>query len=95
MLGVLFATIPNPPIQEADMDEIVGAVPVSNSATLCIGGITGAEAKRAREAGHDLDGTGYYLFLASEDDPKKPIEVLAKLWSASAAERLARIMRAD
>ncbi|WP_143596163.1 hypothetical protein [Tistlia consotensis] len=76
------------------MDEIVGAVPVSNSATLCIGGISSAEAERAREAGHDLDGMGYYLFLASQDDPEKPIEVLAKFWSASAAERLARMIAA-
>ena len=77
------------------MDEPFGAIPISNSAMLCIGGITGAEAGRAREAGFDVDGTGYYLFLASQNNPSEPVEVLAKFWSASAAERLARILLSD
>lgn len=77
------------------MDEVLGAIAVSNSATLCVGGITSVEAARAREAGYDLDGTGYYLFLTSHGDPEKPVEVLAKFWSPSAAERLARMITAD
>jgi hypothetical protein len=77
------------------MDELVGAISLTNSAVLCVGGITNREAKRARDAGLDVDGIGYYLFLASQDDPQKPIEVLAKFWSASAAERIAKLVAAE
>lgn len=77
------------------MDDSVGAMPLSGSVVLCIGGITHAEAQRARHSGQEIDGTGYYLFSASRDDPKKPIEILAKFWSASAAERIARLVAAD
>lgn len=77
------------------MDESFGMIAVSNSAVLCVGGITRAEAELAQQNGHDVDGTGYYLFLASHSDPAKPIEVLAKIWSVSAAEKIARLMGAD
>lgn len=77
------------------MDDLVGAISLTNSAVLCIGGITHNEAQRARDQGQDIDGSGYYLFLASRDDPNKPIEVLAKFWSASDAERIARMVAAD
>lgn len=77
------------------MDDAVGAFPISNSASLCVGGISNAEAQRARDAGHEVDGTGYYLFLANHSEPEQPIEILAKFWSASAAERLAKMIAAN
>lgn len=77
------------------MEEYFGALPVSNSMSLCVGGITETEAAQAREAGIESDGTGYFLFLASQIDPTKPVEVVAKFDSPSAAERLARLLHAD
>ena len=77
------------------MSEFFGMIPISNTSALCVGGITQPEVNRAKEDGHEVDGTGYYLFLASQDDPSKPIEVLAKFWSASAAEKLARALSSD
>ncbi len=74
------------------MEEYFGSVPVSNSTILCVGGITNAEADRAKEEGLELDGRGYYLFLASNAEPNKPIEILAKFATNSAAEKLARML---
>jgi hypothetical protein len=76
------------------MDEFFGMVPLSNAAALCVGGISRAEAIEANERGVEADGRGYYLFLASQEDPHKPVEILAKFSSASAAEKLARLMPA-
>ena len=73
------------------MEEYFGLFPVSNAKALCVGGITEKEAEAAREDGIDCDGMGYYLFLSNEDDPQKPIEVLAKFSTNSAAEKLARL----
>src|SRR5260221_88205 len=42
------------------------------------------------EDGLPIDGLGYYLFVVSHAEPQKPIEVLAKLISDSAASTLAR-----
>jgi hypothetical protein len=78
------------------MDEYFGSFPVSNSTMLCVGGITGAEARRAQDDGLHVDGFGYYLFLASDAEPTRPIEILAKFPTLSAAEKLARLfLRAE
>jgi hypothetical protein len=78
------------------MEEYFGSVAVTNSTILCVGSITNAEAERAQEDGLELDGRGYYLFLASDAEPSRPIEVLAKFATLAAAERLARLfMRAQ
>ena len=61
------------------MGERFGSVRISNSTSLCVGGITNAEAGQAREQGMEIDGFGYYLFLFSEADPKEPIEIIAKV----------------
>lgn len=74
------------------MSETFATIPVSNSRLLCIGGVTRAEAKEARAAGVDIDGSGFYLFLASGSDPKAPIEVLASFFSADHAERAADLI---
>lgn len=73
------------------MEEYFATIPLGNSSVLCVGGITRAETKHANEDGLAVDGLGYYLFVASEAEPKRPVEVLAKLASNSAAEKLARL----
>ena len=75
------------------MDEYFGSVPVSNATVLCVGGITSVETERAREDGLEVDGLGYYLFLADNSEPNKPIEILAKFATNSAAEKLARLLQ--
>ena len=78
------------------MDEYFGSMPLSNSSILCVGGITSSEAEVAREEGLDFDGRGYYLFVASNAEPRRPIEILAKFATIAAAEKLARLfMRAE
>jgi len=42
----------------------------------------------------EVDGTGYYLFLADESRPEQPIEILAKFFSESEAARIARLLDA-
>lgn len=69
------------------MSETFASIPVTNSRLLCIGGVTRAEAQEARAAGVEIDGSGFYLFVASEADPSTPIEVLARFFSAEQAER--------
>jgi len=73
------------------MDEYFAAMPVTNATVLCVGGITRAEAEGAMEDGVQVDGTGYYLFLANEASPERPIEILAKVVSDAAAARLAQL----
>ena len=73
------------------MGERFGSVRISNSTSLCVGGITNAEAGQAREQGMEIDGFGYYLFLFSEADPKEPIEIIAKVSDAGAAEKVAHL----
>lgn len=75
------------------MEEYFASIPLSNSSLLCVGSITRAEARSVAEAGEPVDGTGYYLFLADEAEPTRPIEVLAKFLTAGAAESLARVMQ--
>lgn len=73
------------------MDEYFAATPATNATVLCVGGITRAEAEAARDDGIQVDGRGYYLFLANEGDPERPIEILAKLVSDDAAAHLAQL----
>ncbi len=73
------------------MDEYFAATPITNATVLCVGGITRAEADAARDDGVDVDGRGYYLFLADEAAPERPIEILAKVVSDGAAARLAQL----
>lgn len=73
------------------MDEYFAATPITNATVLCVGGITRAEAEAARGDGISVDGSGYYLFVADEGSPDRPIEILAKLVSDEAASKLARM----
>lgn len=68
----------------------LAAWPVTNATFVCVGGITAAEAESARSDGHDVDGLGYYLFLADEAAPEKPIQLLAKFFSSDEAEAFAK-----
>lgn len=79
------------PPEDAIMDEYFAATPATNATVLCVGGVTRAEAAGARDDGIEIDGLGYYLFLADEAEPSRPIEILAKLVSDTAAARLAQI----
>ncbi len=74
------------------MDEYFAAMPMTNATKLCVGGITRAESERANDDGVDVDGRGYYLFLANEADPKQPIEIFAKFVSELEAGRFARLL---
>lgn len=76
------------------MDEFFAALPITNAKVLCIGGITRAEAEAAKSSGADVDGRGYYLFLADESAPREPISVLAKFLSESEASKAMRLLRA-
>lgn len=80
------------PSRRIGMSEYFAAAPLGNSRCLCVGGITRAEAEAAREDGYDVDGTGYYLFLADEGARDLPIQVLAKLFTPLEAERLSRVL---
>ncbi len=72
------------------MDDRFAAIPVSNSKMLCVGGITRAETEAANGDGLDIDGRGYYLFIANERDPSEPIQILARFFTAIEAEIAAR-----
>jgi hypothetical protein len=76
------------------MDEYFAAMPVTNATVLCVGGVTRAEAEAARDDGLDIDGKGYYLFLANEGAPERPIEILARFFSEMEAARFAMVLEA-
>jgi hypothetical protein len=57
-------------------------MPVGNATMLCVGGVTRTEAEQARDAGIEIDGHGYYLFLASASEPRQPIQLLAVFGAA-------------
>ncbi len=73
------------------MDDYFAAIPVTNATMLCVGGITTIEADQIRSDGIDVDGFGYYLFLANESALNEPIQVLAKFFSTAEAETAARL----
>lgn len=73
------------------MNDYFASMPMDNSTVLCIGGITRREATLAQEDGIDIDGCGYYLFLADAEQPKNPIRLLAKFFSSSEAEEAVRL----
>ena len=74
------------------MQETFATITVSNSKRLCIGGITRSEAREAAASGLEVEPSGVYLFLASEADPKLPIEILAKFYSLEQAEQAAELL---
>lgn len=73
------------------MDEYFASLPMVGSTVLCVGGITRNEASGADAHGAGIDGFGYYLFLADESSPEKPVEILAKFLSPSEAQRIATL----
>jgi len=77
------------------MSEYFTAMPASNSTFLCVGSITRSEAELVRQSGFDHDTHGYYLFVAREDAPDEPIQVLAKFLSPLEAERAAKLLGAQ
>jgi|HubBroStandDraft_6_1064221.scaffolds.fasta_scaffold23480_2 hypothetical protein len=77
------------------MDEYFAAIPVSNSTVLCVGGVTQRETEQAQESGIEIDGRGYYLFLARVSEPRRPIHLLAKFFSACEAGLIARLLAAQ
>ena len=76
------------------MSELFSAISVRNSKVLCVGGVTEREVKEAASSGLDVDSASFYLYLASEDNPASPIEILAKFFSADQAERAAELLPA-
>jgi hypothetical protein len=76
------------------MDEYFAAMPVNNATVLCVGGVTRTEAEQARDAGINIDGHGYYLFLANASEPRQPIQLFAKFFSELEAGRMARLLSA-
>lgn len=76
------------------MSELFSAISVRNSKVLCVGGVTKREAKEAASSGLDVDTSSFYLYLASEEDPSSPIEILARFFSADQAERAAELLPA-
>jgi hypothetical protein len=77
------------------MDEYFAAIPVSNSTVLCVGGMTRRETGLAQESGLEIDGLGYYLFLARVNEPRRPIRLLAKFFSQVEAGLIARLLAAQ
>lgn len=68
------------------------SIHLTNATRLCIGQITEREAANLRADGVKDDGHGTYLFLASDADPKAPIEILARFLTPVAADRLASLL---
>jgi hypothetical protein len=74
------------------MDECFAAMPVTNATIICVDGITTREVQQANDDGVDVDGRGYYLFLANEAEPKQPIQILAKFVSEIEAGRFVKLL---
>jgi hypothetical protein len=68
------------------MEEYFFELPLSNARTLCLGPVTRREAD-STDADF-CDGLGTYLFLANADSPGDDVEVIAKVVSVEAAQRL-------
>ncbi len=68
------------------MEEYYCDIPLTNAKVLCMGPITGRE---AATAGADFcTGFGTYLYLADASDLRSDIEVIARVVSEEAAEKL-------
>ncbi len=76
------------------MEDYFASISISNRSALCVGTITSAETEAANAGGINIDGSGYYLFLADEAEAGRPIEVLAKFSTNGGAEKLSRLLRA-
>jgi hypothetical protein len=74
------------------MDEFFFALDLDSKKSLCIGAITRREAANLTDSSLG-DGTGIYLFLASET-PGTEIKVLARLGSYELACTFANMIRA-
>ena len=68
------------------MEDYFFEVPLSNARTLCLGPLTKREADSTDAA--FCDGFGTYLFLANADAPGEDVDVIAKIVSVEAAEKL-------
>lgn len=68
------------------MEDYFFEVPLSNARTLCLGPLTRREADSSNA--DFCDGFSTYLFLANADAPGDDIDVIAKVVSVEAAERL-------
>ncbi len=68
------------------MEEYYFELPLSNARTLCLGTLTKREADSADVS--FCDGIGTYLYLANADAPTEDVDVIAKVVSMEAAERL-------
>jgi hypothetical protein len=72
-------------------ERFFATMPLSNRMVLCVGGITRRETIQAQDDGVDVEGKGYYLFLASANQPKNPIRLLAKFFTPLEAEAAVRL----
>lgn len=68
------------------MEEYYCDIPLTNAKVLCIGPITAREA--AAVDSEFCDGFGTYLYLADASDMRSDVEVIARVVSEEAAERL-------
>ena len=68
------------------MEDYFFELPLSNARTLCLGPVTKREADSTDA--NFCDGFGTYLFLANADAPGEDVEVIAKVVSVEAAQRL-------
>lgn len=68
------------------MEEYYCDIPLTNAKVLCMGPITSREA--ASVDADFCDGFGTYLYLADASDTRSDIEVIARVVSEEAAERL-------
>ena len=72
------------------MDEFYFSAPAGNSKVLCVGPISKIEAANADVP--FCDGLGFYLYVADANEPTSEIQVLGKLTSDTAAEKLCRLI---
>lgn len=68
------------------MEEYYCDIPLTNSKVLCIGPLTTREV--ATVDSDFCDGFGTYLYLADASDMRREVEVIARVVSEEAAERL-------
>lgn len=74
------------------MEEYYSEHPVANSKLLCVGPVCQNSIESVREETGFCDGLGYYLFVADATNPREHVEVLAKLASEDAAQKLSSLL---